>query len=163
MIDLKRLRGSTLVSPTSPTSAAYVGPIAEILVDTDGFGHGGPLLRVEDGVTPGGWPIGGAPLSGGAFDLDPVTTGTSHPVTLTHTQTLTYWTSATAGAKSLTLPGAASGNKGFYWIDKTTLGNGDTHTITPASGTIEGGATFVFTDSKAAVGFISDGVSNWMY
>lgn len=100
--------------------------------------------------------------SAGAFVLDPVTTGTSKSVTLTGGRQITYWTSATAGAKSTSLPGAAGGNAGYLWIEKTTLSNGDTHTITPTSGTIDGGATFVYTDAKGAFGFISDGISNWM-
>lgn len=161
-IDLKLLGAATLVSPTSPTSAAYIGPIKEIVVDTDGFGHGGPLLRVQDGTTAGGWPIGGSAPAGGAFALDPVTTGVSHTVTLSNFQTVTYWTSATGGAKTTHIPAPAGANQGYLWIDKTTLGNGDTHNIVPASGTIDQVATYTFSDFHTAISMISDGVSNWM-
>ncbi len=162
MIDLKRLRGSTIISPTNPTSAAYVGPIGEILVDTDGFGHGGPLLRVEDGVTAGGWPIGGTPPAGGAFHMDPVTTGVLHTVVLSSFQTCTYWTSATGGSKTTDLPGAVAGNLGYLWVIKTTLNNGDTHDIVPLSGTIDGNATLTFSDFRTSLSMISDGAGNWM-
>lgn len=160
MIDLKRLRGSTLVSPTSPTSAAYVGPVAEIIVDTDGFGLGGPLVRVQDGVTPGGWPIGGN--TGAPFTLDPVTTGTIHTVTFSSPQTCTYWSSATGGSKTTHIPAAAVGNKGYLWIIKTTLNNGDIHNIIPLSGTVESFGTLTFNDFRASISLVSDGVSNWM-
>jgi hypothetical protein len=161
MIDLKHLRGATTSAPTTPTSAAYTGPIGEILVDTDGFGHGGPLLRVQDGVTAGGWPVGGT-VGTATFTLDPVTTGLSHTVGLTSPAELTYWSSATAGAKGTSLPGAAAGNKGYQWIHKTTLDNGDIHTITPTSGTMDGGGSFSYSDAKTSSTWISDGVSNWM-
>jgi len=100
--------------------------------------------------------------AGGGFALDAVTTGTSHTVTLASPQTITYWTSATAGAKGTTLPGAAAGNSGYLWILKTTLGNGDTHTVTPAAGTIDGQSSYSFPDNKDAIPMISDGSSNWM-
>jgi hypothetical protein len=130
---------------TSPVAFATIGTAGWVLTDNG----------------PGVNPTFQAPAAG-AFVLDPVTTGTSKTVTLTGVRQTTYWTSATAGAKSTSLPGAAGGNSGYLWIEKTTLSNGDTHTITPSSGTIDGASTFVYTDAKGAFGFISDGVSNWM-
>jgi hypothetical protein len=153
MIDLKLLRGS---STTTPTAAAYVGPIGEALIDTDTF-----CIRVQDGSTAGGHEI--CPITAGTpWARDPVTTGTSHTVTFTSASTITYWSSATSGAKTTDIPGAATGNAGYQWIDKTTLGNGDAHTIVPASGTVDGVGTYSFSDFKTAISMISDGVSNWM-
>lgn len=103
--------------------------------------------------------IGGASAG---WSLDPVTTGTTHSVTLSSARVCTYWTSGTGGAKTTTVPGAAGGNAGYEVALKTTLGNGDTHNVIPASGTIDGVGTYTFSDFKSAISFISDGSSNWM-
>jgi hypothetical protein len=47
---------------------------------------------------------------------------------------------------------------------KDVYGNANTYniTITPVSGTIDGGAAFVLSSNKAAVTLQADGTSNWM-
>jgi hypothetical protein len=124
-------------------------------------GTSGQFLKTQGSSANPQWATVGAG-AGGGFTLDAVTTGTSHTVTLSANQTITYWSSATAGAKTTNIPGAGSGNSGYLLIVKTTLGNGDTHTITPASGTVDGNSSLSFTDNKDAIGLISDGSSNWM-
>lgn len=148
---LKRGSGTT-----TPTAAAYVGQKGEVLVDTDSN-----CLRVQDGTTAGGHQI--CPTAAGAaFTLDPVSTGTSHTVSFSSAQTCTYWTSATAGAKTTHIPAAAAGNAGYLWIIKTTLNNGDSHFIIPPSGTVDGQGTITFSDFRVSLSMISDGVNNWM-
>ncbi len=147
---VKRIRG------TAGQNAAATLPEGNFVVKTPIDG----TVWVHDGSTPGGFPIGAA--AGGAFALDPVTTGVLHTVVLSALQTCTYWTSATGGAKTAVIPGAASVNKGYLWIDKTTLNNGDTHNIVPSSGTVESFTTLTFNDFRASISLISDGVSNWM-
>lgn len=113
-------------------------------------------IQVDGGAVPGS---GG---SGGGFSLDPYTTGLSHTVTFAAQQTLTKATSATVGAKAISIPGAAAGNSGYLWVFKLTLGDNTVYTITPSSGTIEGAASFSITDvTKPSVSFISDGSSDW--
>ena len=66
-----------------------------------------------------------------------------------------------AGAKSISVDGAAAGNSGYVWVLKLTLADGTVYTITPSSGTIEGAATYVVADvEKPTVTFVSDGVSD---
>jgi hypothetical protein len=108
---------------------------------------------LDDGGAPGG--------SGGGFTIDPWTTGLTHTVTLTASQTITKATSSTAGAKTVNIPGA--GSPGRVWVLKTTLADGTAYTITPVSGTVDGASTYVFSDNaRDATWLIDDGVSNWM-
>lgn len=101
--------------------------------------------------------------TGGGFAPDPFTTGLSHTVDITAKQTITACTSATAGAKSISLPGAVGLDAGTLWVLKLTLSDSTVYTITPASGTIEGAGIYVVADVNApAIWFVSDGVSNWM-
>lgn len=153
MIDLKLLRANSL---TVPAAAAYVGPLSELVHDVDTN-----CLRLQDGVTPGGV-AEFCPSTAAAFTLDPVTTGLSHTVTFSTAQTCTYWSSATGGNKNTHIPAAAAGNKGYLWIIKTTLNNGDIHNIIPLSGTVESFGTLTFNDFRASISLVSDGVSNWM-
>jgi hypothetical protein len=97
--------------------------------------------------------------------LIPVTTGTSETVTLTSAFTQVIWSSSTAGAKTTNIPAAGAGNAGFRLGVATTLGNGDSHTVTPAGGTIAGAASVSFTDaapSGSNIELMSDGTSNWI-
>jgi hypothetical protein len=130
---------------TSPIAFATIGTAGRVLTDQGA------------GVDP----VFAAPAPA-PYTLDPVTTGTSHTVTLTSPGTITYWSSATSGAKTTHIPGAGAGNSGYEWTDKTTLNNGDVHNIIPASGTIDGQGTITFSDFRTALTMISDGSSNWM-
>jgi hypothetical protein len=123
---------------------------------------GGGLQSLAD-VTEYSYTLTGAGfIRPGIFVLDPVTTGVSHTVILSSPLMCTYWTSATAGPKATTIPGAGPTNAGYLWVMKTTLGNFDLHTITPATGTVDGQPTFTFNDNKDSYSLISNGVSNWM-
>lgn len=77
-------------------------------------------------------------------------------ITLTKPKTQIVWRSPTPGDKTTSIPGSVPGNKGFALHVKTTLGNGDTHTVTPTSGTIGGQPNFTFTDENCDLSLVSD-------
>lgn len=152
MIDLKRLRGSHL---TTPTAAAYIGPVAELLVDTDTW-----CVRVQDGTTAGGHPICPSTTTTGIATVHLVASGTSDTITTLATPvTLSKWTSTAAGAKTQTIP-AASGFAGYTLIVKMAPGmTADTMTISPSAGTIDQGASYLQV-APGSVTLIADAVNN---
>lgn len=77
-------------------------------------------------------------------------------ITLTKPKTQIIWRSPDAGGKATSIPGSAAGNKGYTLDIKTTLANGNTHTVTPTSGTIGGAANFTFTDKRCNLSLVSD-------
>lgn len=121
--------------------AAYVGPIGEIVVDTTTF-----ALYLQDGVTPGGWLVGGgevpyaysAPTTGATVTtsanerrriIDPAGTIAAMSLVLPPTPANGHlWEGSTSHAISaltVTAPGGASvnggsflapANSGFSWI-----------------------------------------------
>lgn len=79
-----------------------------------------------------------------------VTSGTSftipsNPIAAPDIQVI--WASSTAGAKTTTVPGAGTTDPRFRLGIATSLGNGDQHTITPTSGTIQGASSYSFVDT----------------
>lgn len=94
MIDLKLLRAN---STTPTTAAAYVGPVGEIVVDTDTY-----CIRVQDGSTPGGHEI--CPAAGNVVALHAIgnTTGSS--------SSTTYNTGLTVSGAGIVSVGYSSNN-----------------------------------------------------
>lgn len=124
---------------------------------TDGY-----FLQTHSTTGDPTWAAAGA-ATGDPATLDVVSTGTTHTVSITTVVTQVVWRSATAGAKTTNIPASASGNIGYQLSVKLTRNNGDAHTITPASGTIEGAASFTLTDSNDNVSFVSDGANtDWV-
>ena len=101
---------------------------------------------------------------GSAATMVDVSSGLSVTVvSLTAPETQVVWRSASIGNKTTNIPGAAAGNNGYDIDIKVTLGNGDNHTITPASGTIEGASSLSFTDTKENISLRSDGANtDWI-
>ena len=97
-----------------------------------------------------------------------VTTGTSFtvasgPIVAPDIQVL--WASSSSGAKTTGIPGAGSASPRFRLAVATTLGNGDQHTITPASGTIQGAGSYSFIDvpGGANIALLADPTgTNWI-
>jgi len=97
-----------------------------------------------------------------------VTTGTSFtvpssPIVAPDIQVM--WASSSAGAKTTNIPAAGSAAPRFRLGVATTLGNGDKHTITPASGTIQGQSSYSFVDvpGGANIALLADVTgSNWI-
>ncbi len=75
---------------------------------------------------------------------------------LTKPKTQVIWRSPDPGGKSTSIPGSNADNKGYALDIKVTRNNGDTHTVTPTSGTIGGTASFTFTDQNSNLSLISD-------
>jgi hypothetical protein len=95
------------------------------------------------------------------FQKISIRTALATPVTVAAATDCVIVTNLTvAGAVAVTLP-AGSSKQVFYIVD----GKGDAATnnitITPASGTINGSATYVISTNRAGVGIIFDG-SNWV-
>jgi hypothetical protein len=91
-------------------------------------------------------------------------TGTYNLTTLTTPETQLVWTNSSAGAKASNIPGA-TGHTGYKVGVATTVNNGDTHTITPASGTVGNTGSFTFLDNQATgsnIPLMSDGNQNWI-
>jgi hypothetical protein len=87
----------------------------------------------------------------------------SAPFKVTSACTQIVWRSTDVGAKNTNIPGSDNTNNGFTIDIKTTLGNGDTHVITPFSGTIDGQPSYTFIDNKCNLSLISDGnVNDWV-
>ncbi len=122
---------------TSAQNAAATLDVGVIVVITpvDGSAY------VHDNTTPGGWPIGSVG-GGGAVARSVVASGTTNTVSaLTALQTAVIWRSATGGAKTQAIPAAAA-YPGYLLIVKVTPAVTGTLTITPASGTIDGAASY---------------------
>lgn len=142
-----------ILRDTKTVNDAYIGPVGTLTADTDTRS-----LRLHDSATAGGFRAAGAVI------MDRVTTLTSHTVAIKGVETVVVWSSATAGAKTTNIPAASPANDGCKITVATTLGNGDSHTITPASGTIQGASTFTFTDDpRSAVTLVSNGTgTDWI-
>jgi hypothetical protein len=96
-----------------------------------------------------------------------VTTGTTYTLAITAAQTIIVWRSATAGAKTTTLPASAAGNNGDEVTVKLTRGDNTVHTVQATAGTVEGQASVSFTDTAgamhASLSFVSDGANtDWV-
>jgi hypothetical protein len=141
------LRGSTA------DNEGLTAPVGVITVDTDGLN-----LRLHDGLTGGGFIVAG-PVA-----VARVTSGTSVSLSAIKSyETMIVWVSATGGAKSTSIPGSAAANDGCKLLVSAQMNNGDTHTVTPAAGTINGGSSYSFTDSRSTLTLISDGTgTNWI-
>jgi hypothetical protein len=146
-VQVQRYRGNTA------DNEGLTGPIGLLTVDTEGRN-----LRLHDGATAGGFIVAG-PVA-----VARVTTGTSaNLTTLRAYKTLLVWFSATAGAKSTAIPGADDTNDGCELLISAQKNNGDTHTVTPAAGTINGGSSYSFTDARSTLTLVADGVgANWI-
>jgi hypothetical protein len=84
-------------------------------------------------------------------------------VALSKVKTAVVWRSATAGAKSTSIPGSSSANKGYALDVITPRNNGDTHTVTPTSGTIEGVSSYSFIDRGGSLSLLSDAAhTDWI-
>ena len=84
--------------------------------------------------------------------------------TATATDGTIAWSSSFVGAKTQNIPGAAAIPKGQSLTIKDSYGDANVNniTITPASGTIEGQASFVMDIRNQSISLQSDGVSNWV-
>lgn len=87
-------------------------------------------------------------------------------ITLTKFNTQVIWRSPDVGGKDTSIPGSVPDNKGYQLDIKTTMANGETHTITPTSGTVGGEANFTFTlppDENCNLQLVSDADNaNWI-
>jgi hypothetical protein len=84
-------------------------------------------------------------------------------ITLTKFNTQVTWLSPDSGDKTTSIPGSTIANKGYTLYIKTALGNGDTHIVTPTSGTIGGQLSFSFIDNDCCLSLISDADnSDWI-
>lgn len=77
-------------------------------------------------------------------------------VALTKVETQVVWRSSDAGNKTVSIPGSVAGNKGYDLDITTTLGTGETYTVTPTSGTIDGNPSYSFTDDQCTLSLRSD-------
>ena len=73
------------------------------------------------------------------------------------------WTSATTAAKTENLPACSSSLKGTTYVVKDGVGTAAAYPITllPASGTIDGAASYAVTVNRQAVLLQCDGGSDW--
>jgi hypothetical protein len=78
--------------------------------------------------------------------------------------TIIYWNSQTASAKTESIFGAGTVQSFKNVIIKDAAGTAGTYNITiiPTSGTIEGSGSFVMNSNFQSINLVSDGVSNWM-
>ena len=79
------------------------------------------------------------------------------------TDAVIVWESSTATAKSEVLPAASSVTTGTTMTVKDGYGNAQLYPITVStiSGTFDGQSSFVIAVNRAAISFVSDGVSLW--
>jgi hypothetical protein len=89
-----------------------------------------------------------------------VTSTTTTPYTIAATDA-TVLIDATAGNKVVAVPQGAR-YKGRIWSVKKVDSTGNTVTITPASGNIDGAATKVLSAQYKSVIFTSDGTNSWI-
>jgi len=73
------------------------------------------------------------------------------------------WTSAAAAGKTESLPACTTSLKGTTYVIKDGVGTAAAYniTLTPASGTIDGAASYVLTVNRQAVLLQCDGGSDW--
>ncbi len=77
--------------------------------------------------------------------------------------TQVIWRSSDAGDKTTSIPGSSIDNQGYELDIKTTLNNGDMHTVVPTSGTIGGETSFSFVDENCNLQLISNPEnSDWL-
>lgn len=81
-------------------------------------------------------------------------------ISLNKVETQLVWRSADVGAKTTSVAGSDTTNKGYDLDISTTSGDGSTHIVTPISGTIDGVATFQFADHQCTLSLRSDGDNN---
>jgi hypothetical protein len=84
-------------------------------------------------------------------------------IALTKPKTAVIWRSATVGAKTTSIPGSVAGNQGYALDIVTPRNSGDTYTVVPTSGTIEGAASFSFIDQGGSLALLSDAANqDWI-
>ncbi len=66
------------------------------------------------------------------------------------------WRSPDSGDKTISIPGSIDANNGYSLDIITTLGTGETFTVVPTSGTIDGQPSFSFTDIPCTLMLRSD-------
>jgi hypothetical protein len=91
-----------------------------------------------------------------------ITSGSSD--TLTATDVVVNWKSATTAVKAESIPACASGIDGTLYIVKDEQQTAQTYAIqiTPASGTIEGVASFSISAKSGSAQIVCDGANtNW--
>jgi hypothetical protein len=102
--------------------------------------------------------------SGGSstFAVRTITAGATD--TATTSDNLIVWNKPTGSASAETLP-APTANGGLPFNITIKDGKGDAFvnniTVTPASGTIDGGSNFVIKSNFGSASFVSDGISNY--
>ena len=98
--------------------------------------------------------------TGGSATTNRITTGTTNTLSsITNSFTTELWASATTGAKSDSVPACASGINNDFLIEEDAQGTAGTYpiTVTPASGTINGGTAYTIPSNTAATVFQCDG------
>lgn len=129
-------------------------PVGNELVAVIGVSAtGGPSAVTEYFTTS---QIGGA----GFLSTREITSGVSDAAT--SNDNLIAWDSSSASAKTQTIPVPTKKSKTL--VIKDEYGNAGTYniTISPASGTIDGSATFVMNSNLQSVTLVANGTSNWM-
>lgn len=100
--------------------------------------------------------------AGTAAVTNRITTGTTNTLSsITTPFTTELWVSATSGAKTDNVPGCVSGLNNDFLIENDGQGTAGTNpiTVTPATGTIEGGASYTITVNNGPVFFQCDGTA----
>jgi len=134
---------------------------------------GNELVQVI-GVTPTGQPAGVSEYfttqqianlggGGGSSNITPtrlISSGSSD--TATNTDGSIGWNSASASAKTESIP--APTQLGQNITIKDAYGNAGTYsiTVTPVSGTIDGQANYVLDQNYEAITLVANGSTNWM-
>jgi hypothetical protein len=101
---------------------------------------------------------------GASIGLNRITTGATNTLaSITTSFTTENWVSATASAKTDSVPGCASGINGDYLLENDGQGTGGTYPITvvPASGSIgpTGASSYIVTSNYGAALFQCDGTA----
>lgn len=127
---------------------------------------GGELFQ-QLGILSNGLITAGAQLIEGSqisalqfFGVTVISTGASY--TMLSTDVLIAFNSPNAALKTLAL--LAPTDLGKSVVIKDAIGTAGTYgiTITPASGTIDGAASYTLRSNYKSVTLVADGVSNWM-
>jgi hypothetical protein len=157
--------GQVIGNPNSYSAPGAPASIASIIARAFGNGTSGQVFKSSGG---GSFAWGAASGSDVAYDNHVVSSGTTETLsTLTATRTAVIWRSATAGAKTTTIPDATLWD-GYLITVKLTEGDGTAHSIVCASsGTIDGQASADITDDATlpltSITLLADGATNdWL-
>lgn len=112
----------------------------------------------------GGFTQSGAVVFTNSFALQVRVISSGSSDTVLSSDHTVAWNSATASQKTQALPTCSSGNAGRELAFKDQKKTASTYAIilTPASGTIEGGATYAINYNGQSLTIQCDGVSDWM-